>query len=302
MEKIGTIFRLCNKINGKNFIGATSRDVELRKEEIFWYLKEGPLYEDFITYGQKNFSIDVLQKVPLADLDHELIKQIKIYDSSCPDKGYNYHALLAGKRILVVENNIILPSVEYFSDILFKTISWNKRIVEEGILDSLKDGKSFLSYHFQMIDGFAPTSEDEIINWALILGDRFKGSHIHLKELDLDFSTPEDAANYLLQVGIVSEDFFSLVKAIKFSIKNFSSIEDKNLTFRKYPGKIEEETKEKRIFCPELNLEFNSSKEAASFIKEHLSLNMKEKTIKQKIDFVLNGYYLHFMGFTFQVL
>lgn len=78
------------------------------------------------------------------------------------------------------------------------------------------------------------------------------------------------------------------------------------LTFMFIPGKYTKQKGaeaflRKRIYCPELNKEFNSQAEAAEyFVSNKIWGSIKLKTAKLRISDVVRGYFPDYKGYTFK--
>lgn len=100
------IYKILNKINGKIYVGQTSRSLKIRWEE-HWYKskfyseKPKPLYCAFRKYGIENFSISELGTANTQRWANYLEETwIKILDTTNKSKGYN---LTANGRIYFSE-------------------------------------------------------------------------------------------------------------------------------------------------------------------------------------------------------
>lgn len=106
----GYIYLIENKINGKKYVGQTSRSLEERwKEHCTEYLKrefeKRPLYDAIKKYGLENFSISLLEEVELPNLCEREIYWINFYNTYY---GEGYNATLGGDgRSFVNEEKII---------------------------------------------------------------------------------------------------------------------------------------------------------------------------------------------------
>lgn len=89
---MGFIYIITNKINGKNYIGQTRREIETRWKEhqrkIKFYKDRLPLYKALNKYGVDNFKISCLEECEDKILDEREIYWIKYYKSN-GQNGYN---------------------------------------------------------------------------------------------------------------------------------------------------------------------------------------------------------------------
>ena len=90
-EQFGMIYKIENKINGKVYIGQTTRSVVGRYGKKLQRVRNKPLREDIDRYGYENF--EVTENIEFGENFEELNllekKYIEIYDSTNPEKGYN---------------------------------------------------------------------------------------------------------------------------------------------------------------------------------------------------------------------
>lgn len=92
MEKQGVIYKIENLVNGKVYIGQTSRTFEVRKEQHLYELNSGikrniKLQNAWIKYGKESFRFEIIGIFPVVELDRKEIYYIEKYDSF--RKGYN---------------------------------------------------------------------------------------------------------------------------------------------------------------------------------------------------------------------
>lgn len=90
-QKICGIYKITNNLNGKCYVGQ-SKDIKRRWKEhqSKWMQRNEPqkaLYRAFKKYGVENFSFEILQKCPVAELDEREEYWIRKLDS-CKN-GYN---------------------------------------------------------------------------------------------------------------------------------------------------------------------------------------------------------------------
>lgn len=87
----GFIYKICNNINNKIYIGQTKVDVEFRWKEHLRHCKYGNLllYKAMRKYGSENFSIETIDICNINDIDEKEIYYINFYDSTNRSKGYN---------------------------------------------------------------------------------------------------------------------------------------------------------------------------------------------------------------------
>lgn len=89
----GYIYKITNKINGKAYVGKTTRTVQERWEEHLHdstkkqYYTNRPLYKAIRKYGSDGFTVETLEKVDLEHLSEREIYWIE-YFHTCTE-GYN---------------------------------------------------------------------------------------------------------------------------------------------------------------------------------------------------------------------
>lgn len=91
---IGYIYKIVNLINGKIYIGQTSRTIEQRYKEhlneAFKYNNSKPLYQAMRKHGAQNFKIECLETVTIDKLNEREIYYIKLFNSiAILGHGYN---------------------------------------------------------------------------------------------------------------------------------------------------------------------------------------------------------------------
>lgn len=98
---MGQIYKITNTINGKVYIGKTTKNIEKRwtehKSDAIKYARSSnenkrPLYDAMIKYGIQNFIIEVIEECPDNELSVAEQKWIKEYHSYVGDpmcNGYN---------------------------------------------------------------------------------------------------------------------------------------------------------------------------------------------------------------------
>lgn len=109
----GFIYKITNNINGKVYIGKTTETIKERfqghindsKRE---RCKNRPLYRAFNKYGIENFSIELVEEVPLESLSDREIYWIGYYHSY--EEGYN--ATIGGDSKILYDHDKILERIK----------------------------------------------------------------------------------------------------------------------------------------------------------------------------------------------
>lgn len=91
-ERMGTIYRVTNSINGKSYIGLTDGPVETRwkqhRTRFTSSAKNGGLHHAFTEFGTSAFNFEVLEKAPVRNLSEREKFYIEKYNTLSPN-GYN---------------------------------------------------------------------------------------------------------------------------------------------------------------------------------------------------------------------
>ena len=172
----GYIYLITNKVNGKQYVGQTSRDVDTRfQEHCFDTRGHSKLHNAIQKYGWQNFKVETIEEVPLDDLDER--EKYWISELDTRDKGYNIS--FGGKnfckeysQVQVVENGLIFDSKEEMVQLFQQTTSWGYSIrqVFSRIIDTKE---TFCGYHFITPEGHPEPSDDDIlIDWIKTLNIR----------------------------------------------------------------------------------------------------------------------------------
>ena len=83
----GIIYKITNKVNGKSYIGQTRYTIEFRWKQ-HQHKKDNTYFHNAIhKYGIENFSIEILEKCDIEDLNSREIFYIAKYDTFV--NGYN---------------------------------------------------------------------------------------------------------------------------------------------------------------------------------------------------------------------
>ena len=86
---MGFIYKITNKMNGKNYIGQTTRAIEQRWKEHLREKNDYPIHKAIKKYGESNFTVTMIEECTNEKLNEREIYWIKYYDSYNGHKGYN---------------------------------------------------------------------------------------------------------------------------------------------------------------------------------------------------------------------
>lgn len=105
IKNIGYIYKITNKINGKLYIGQTTKTIEKRwqthkTDALRNNKRDYPLYRAMRKYGIENFEICLVEECPIDKLDEREIYWIKYYNST---KANGYNISLGGKGLKLLD-------------------------------------------------------------------------------------------------------------------------------------------------------------------------------------------------------
>lgn len=275
-----------------------------------------PLHKAMAEKTYKDFSIEVIEQVPLDKLDERerfWISELKTYEN-----GYN--ATLGGQdgkkythpHLKIVENGYIIDSATELVRIINEMNGWKSKYMIDQIRNAVKNKTEFLGYHYEDTKDLELTDMDTIEEWVKTLNIRFQGQHIYCPELNQEFSTVGEAARYLIDkgyyIGTSKMPQQTLVTLIGYVLHNkYDNIKTSigNLTFTYAPGTTKNKGNPnllpKAVYCPEIGKKFDSQKECAEyFLAEGLWTGIKLKTAALRISDVVNGNFPHYKNYTFK--
>lgn len=133
----GYIYKITNKINQKIYIGKTLSSIEERFKEHQKESKKNrsekrPLYDAMNKYGIENFSIELVEEVPIENLSDREIYWIDFYQSY--HNGYN--ATCGGEGKQLYDYNAIVKA--YLSGKLVKELAQEFECSKDTISQALK--------------------------------------------------------------------------------------------------------------------------------------------------------------------
>lgn len=311
----GYIYLITNKINGKQYVGQTSRDIWTRFEEHCYDNRStSAIHAAIVKYGVSNFTLELIEEVDLSQLDEREIFWINHYGTY--GNGYNktfggtQSSFGAYNSIMIEENGFVVDSCERLSQEIARLTDWSAPWLKSHLRKVVDNpDKAFLGYHLKRIPRCKPEDETDLVdleNWIKTLNIRYQGQHIWCEQLDKQFETVGEAAKYLVDNGFYKGKSQMPIQSVITSIGyNINGKHDKvdclgGLIFYRVPGTNSFE--EKRIYCPELDKEFDSGIEVAKyFIDNKIWTGIKLKTAKLRINDVVKGVFPQYKGYTFKI-
>ena len=314
--KLGTIYLITNKINGKQYVGQTARDMWTRFEEHCKKDNPSVIGTAIQKYGYLNFSLEEIEQVPLDKLDEREIYWIKHYDTY--HKGYNQthggDPSNTSLKLVVAEKNLVIDSVEEFGRLVHEQVGWSSRSIVKKVREVLNSDKTFMEYHFESKPVDTPVSDDDVIrDWIQTLQIRFCGKHIYCFELEKEFETIAECARYLLDndlyITTSKTPLQSVVTVIGkqlHGVTDYIDSVDGPLTFAFLPGSCKNcgsdtPYQKTKVYCPQLNMTFDSQTDAATYMVQNgIWQKIKVKTARLRISDIVNGHFPDYRGYTFE--
>ena len=321
--RLGSIYVITNINNGKRYVGQTSRDIETRFSEHIWETRGNSYLHNAIqAEGAQNFKIELIEQVPLEQLDDRERYWIKEYNTCDKNKGYNIAPGGKGyvstyNHVMVVENNLVFDSLEEMGRIMSTLTSWSLEFIKDKFRAIIDTDKDFLTYHFKSVPytEFSPSDPDVLEDWIKTLNIRFQGKHIYCIELDRDFETVGQAAKYLLDNDLYTSQSKAPVQSLISSIGQhlhgkhtcIKDLRQRTYHFEELPGPgtkspgAKNAFVKKKVYCPELDKTFESMAEAGNyFINNNIWRGITVKTARLRISDVVRGVFPDYRGYTFQ--
>ena len=94
MKLTGIIYKITNIINNKVYIGQTVNTIKQRWNKHCHSNGCRSLYNAILKYGKENFNIEIIETLPIEELDKREIYWINYYKSN--NKKFGYNILLGG--------------------------------------------------------------------------------------------------------------------------------------------------------------------------------------------------------------
>lgn len=312
----GHIYVITNLINGKQYVGQTSRNIDTRYyEHCYDNRSTSAIHAAIVKYGVKNFKVEELEEVDITEMDSK--EQYWIAKLNTFKNGYNKN--IGGNQscsnyrsIQIVENGFLFDSCEYLGRELARVTDWSEKYLIDKIRSVVDTEKTFLGYHIKYVSSYKEELTDilDLENWAKSLNIQYQGKRIYCKELDKEFDTTGEAAKFLLEnnyyCGVSKMPIQTIITLIGQHIKSGTPCESiSNFTFYSAPGSTKnlgqiEPFKKKKVYCKELDLTFESGMDAAKyFIDNKIWTGIKLKTAKLRVSDVVRGVFPNYKGYTF---
>ena len=313
----GKIYVITNKLNGKQYVGQTSRNLDDRfYEHCYDKRSTSHIHRAIQKYGVSNFSLEELETVDITELDKReqyWIQQLNTYKD-----GYNKN--IGGNQsfsdydnVLIVESGLIVDSCEYLAREIVRLTDWSMRFITTKIRSVINTENTFCGYHLKHIRAYKNELTDivDLENWIKTLNIKYQGQHIYCSELNKEFLTIGEAARYVIDngyyIGNSIQPIQTVISIISNHIKTDAEVPSlSNLHFYRAPGTTKQPGatnpfQKQKVFCPQLQMEFDSGADAATYmINNGIWTGIKLKTAKLRISDVLNGIFPHYRNYTFE--
>ena len=317
--RTGYIYVITNLLNGKQYVGQTSRDPEVRfSEHCYDKRSTSFIHRAIVKYGVSNFKLEILEQPELNQLDEkekEWIAKLDTYHN-----GYNKTEDGQGggepayPHCQVCENNLVFDSKEDMARIMSEITSWSVTFLKEQFNRIIDTNKTFCDFHIISIPHSSKPVSDIIDqeNWIKTLSLRFQGKRIQCVETEQEFDTIGMAAKYFvdnnLYQGSSKMPIQDLITSIGYNIKGKTAEVSSlgGLHFVSMPGTTKNkggDFKKKPIYCLELDKTFESGVSAAEyFIENKIWKNITLKTARLRISDVVRGVFPEYKGYHFEAI
>lgn len=317
----GHIYVITNKATGEQYVGQTSRDIDIRFEEHCYDNRStSHIHNAIKKYGIQNFTIEELETVDLNQLDERERYWIAKLDTY--KHGYNQNiggnqSLNNYSQILIVENGFLVDSKEYLAREVSRVTDWSLKFLMDKLTAIIDTDKDLCGYHFKTTQCYREELTDivDLENWAKRLNIQFQGQCAYCMELDMEFETIGQMARYLIDNGYYSGNSRCPVQAVVSLIgqlikKDHTSEMLNNFHFYKAPKTTKQNNAgnqnpfiKKAVYCPELDKQFESSAKCAEYLIDNkIWQGIKLKTAKSRISDILNNIFPSYRGLSFKFI
>ncbi len=322
-EQLGYVYKITNDINDKVYIGETTRSLEVRfQEHAFEKRSTSRIHKAIQELGWQHFKIQEIERVPISQLYERETYWISEYNSY--HNGYNGNP--SGQweggnqrywdSVHVIEPNIYFDSAEDMGRKVHSLTSWSFRFCNDKVKECLSKNIPFLDYHLEYkrvpIEEISSIEDQE--NWIKTLNIQFAGKHLYCPQLNQEFETTGQAAKYILDnnyyTGQSKIPNQAVIGIIGNMLKNpeYECAVLSGLTFEQLPGATknagsQEPFKDMCVHCNELDMDFNSQKEAAQYMIDNgYWSGIKLKTARLRLSDIINGLFDNYKGYSFSKL
>lgn len=314
--RTGYIYVITNLLNGMQYVGQTSRDPEVRySEHCYDKRSTSAIHKAINEYGVKNFKLEILEQPELDNLDQREAYWVAKLDTF--NNGYNKTEDGQGggnstyPHCKVVENNLVFDSREDMARIMSSLTSWGLSFIKDQLVNIIDTDKTFCDFHLVSVP--CETAVSDIIdleNWIKTLNVRFQGKRILCVETKQEFNTVGEAAKFYIEngqyKGTSKMPIQDIITTIGYNIKgkteNVKSLG--GLHFVTMPGTTKNKGgnfQKKKVYCPELDMEFESGVAAATYFLENNIWNkISLKTARLRISDVIRGVFPEYKGYHFE--
>jgi hypothetical protein len=161
------VYAITNKINGKMYIGQTSRPLNLRTKEHFCLKKTGctGLYNAITKYGRDGFDVEVLATVPnQTSLDVAEVFFIQQYNTTNSKYGYNAcPGGLGGNRTTCTPVYGVNPKTGECIFLRSMTDGTRYGFTRTGLSKSMKIRGTHKGWNFYTMDDFLKLREIHLV-------------------------------------------------------------------------------------------------------------------------------------------
>lgn len=313
---IGRIYEITNLINGHKYVGQTTRDINVRFHEHCYKDACKGIHKAIEKYGKENFSINILED----NIEAEKLNEKEAYWIEKLDTYYNgYNQTLGGdqvgynyKHIQIIENGYIVDSCQHLGRLFEQCGVLSDGTMSDKLKKIVNTEKDVYGFHIVEVEEFTcRLTDDEVVKeWIKTLSTQYQNNRICCIELNHEENSIGKMAEYLYNNGYYSGKATNPKQTItvligKYFSKGLISPSFNNLTFKKIgtvrqlKTTVEQSFKKKKVYCPKLDMHFNSQVEASQYFIENIWPDLKLKTIKLRISDIINSRIDNYRGYTF---
>lgn len=221
----GIIYKITNKVNNKSYIGQTRYTIEFRWKQ-HQHKKDNTYFHNAIhKYGIENFSIEILEKCNIEDLNSKEIFYIAKYDTF--NNGYNLTIGGDGNRRLLLDNKYDEIKELYLSGFSSNKIATLYKVDKASIVKILK------SLDVKIRSNKLSINHQEFLELAHDYQTGYS-----LKELAKRYDcSPTGLKDYLVRKGVNLRDRYSILQDEKSQESMINDYLDGNLKLNEIQSK-----------------------------------------------------------------